>query len=89
MELVDRDLLIRFMQAQDVSVRSLAAKTKVWCAPSGGRKPLSRATIGHLRSGHTRTCTVETAAAIEKALGLPPHVLFRPRFLSRQVSSAA
>ena len=73
--LADKAVLAQYMTYRGETVRSLAAKTLI----SGGRrrKPVHPSLIGHLRSGKRRTCGVETAAAIERALDVPSGVLFR------------
>ncbi len=70
-ELTDKALLIHYLQFRDLSVRELARRV-------GGEK--YRSTIGHLRSGHTKSLNnKDLARAIEKELGCPPGLLFVPR----------
>lgn len=42
----------------------------------GKKSGLSKAIIGHLRSGQRQTCNPKTARAIEHALNAPPGSLF-------------
>lgn len=79
MELVDRHVLIVWMDHKGETVRSLAAKCVVKDPRTGKHRLLSHQTIGYLRSGARRTCTPSTAKAIEKALDLPSGMLFHPR----------
>lgn len=80
MELTSKEALVSFMQSNKETVRTLAAKSIVRNPRTArGYKALSPAMIGHLRSGRRKTCSPETAAAVEKALGCPPNVLFVPR----------
>lgn len=84
MELVGANALVVFMDYKGESVRSLAAKCVVKDPRRPGRhKVLSPQTIGHLRSGKRRTCSVSTAKAIETALDAPPGLLFVPRSTAR------
>lgn len=75
--LIDAATLARYMEFRDETVRSLAHK--VGC---------SHGTIGHLRSGHTRTVKGEWAKAIERELNAPPGSLFVP-VVSRVSGDAA
>lgn len=69
MELVDRSLLVRYMDFRGLSCAALAAR--VGC---------SKATIGHLRSGYTKGVrSKEWADAIERELNVPPASLFQVR----------
>lgn len=81
MELVSPRVLASFMAYRGETVRSLAAKSTVGLGRRG--KPLSPAVVGHLRSGKRRTCSPATAGAIERALQVPPGVLFIPRMEAR------
>lgn len=62
---VDRKVLEHFIKFRGLTYAQLAAK--VGC---------SKATIGHLVSGHVRTTRPEWAKAIERALDTPPGSLF-------------
>ena len=42
----------------------------------GRKADVSKAIVGHLRSGQRDTCTPKTARKIEKALNAPPGSLF-------------
>lgn len=64
---VDRRILEHYIKFRQVSYAELAIK--VGC---------SKATIGHLVSGHVRTTKGEWAKAIEKALDAPTGSLFAP-----------
>lgn len=64
--LIDRGLLVKYMEFRGFSCESLAQK--VGC---------SKATIGHLRSGHIRGVRKGAwAVAIEHELNVPPGSLF-------------
>lgn len=78
MLLKDRYQLIAFMTQRGLSVRELAHWSH--CHPS---------TIGHLRTGHMKTCTPQLAARIEKALALEPGRLFEPKTLPSSSSVAS
>lgn len=80
-ELTSKEVLVTFMEDRGMSVRALAAA----CSVKGpdGRKPLSYAMIGHLRRGARKTVSAQTAFAIERALRVPPNVLFQPKVLRR------
>lgn len=75
MRLKNRQMLVQYMDYKRLRVRELAKAAGV-----------SRATIGHLRSGARTSCKPETAAAIEEALGAPPGLLFDP--IASRVSRA-
>lgn len=62
---VDRRILEHYIQFRGLSYRQLAEK--VGC---------SKATIGHLVSGHVRTTRKEWAVAIERVLDAPHGSLF-------------
>ena len=66
--LISADALAQYMRFRGYTVRSLAAR--VGC---------SHSTIGHLRSGHRKTLTVDLARKLERALDAPPGSLFVPR----------
>jgi len=79
MELTSRPALVAFMDWRGMSVRALAARAVVRDPRTGRRRALSHQVVGHLRSGHRRTCTPATARAVEQALDVPPGSLFVPR----------
>lgn len=69
MRLIDRMTLIRYMEFRDLSCKQLA--DRVGC---------SKATIGHLRSGHTQSIrNQQWAKSIEVELNVPPGSLFEAR----------
>lgn len=80
MRLKDHRMIRQYMAYKDMNIRDLATAAKV-----------SRATVGHLHSGARNTCKPETAAAIERALGAPPGLLFEavPSRVSREVGRVA
>lgn len=80
MRLKNRQMLLQYMDYKHFKVRQLATAASV-----------SRATVGHLRSGKRRTCKPSTARAIEEALGAPPGLLFEPiaSRVSREVARSA
>lgn len=66
LKLIDRMTLVRYMEFRDMSCKQLA--DRVGC---------SKATIGHLRSGHTKSIRDgDWAKAIERELNAPPGSLF-------------
>ena len=71
MKLKSRRALQEYVDFHNLSVRGLAKKAK----RSDGT-PLKPAIVGHLLSGKRSTCALETARAIEEALGCPPGFLF-------------
>jgi hypothetical protein len=66
-KLTSRQALDQYMKFRGETNRSLADK----CGPN-----VQRAIISHLRSGARTTCSGTTAHAIEKALEVPPGLLF-------------
>lgn len=70
-KLKSRRALHEYMEFHNLSVRTLAAKAK----RSDGRA-LGHAIVGHLVSGKRENCNMQTARAIEEALGCPPGFLF-------------
>lgn len=74
---VDRRILEHYIKFRGLSYAKLAEK--VGC---------SKATIGHLVSGHVRTTKPEWAKAIEKQLDAPTGSLFAP-VMSRVSENAA
>lgn len=64
-KLISRDALRQYMEFRGETNESL-----------GRKAGLSKAIVGHLRSGHRSTCNGKTAAAIERALNAPPGSLF-------------
>ncbi len=65
MKLISRDALRQYMEFRGETNVSLGAKAGV-----------SKAIVGHLRSGQRTTCTGKTARLIEGALNAPPGSLF-------------
>lgn len=76
-KVVDRRILAHYIKFRGLSYAQLAAK--VGC---------SKATIGHLVTGHVSTTKTDWAKAIEKALDAPTGSLFVPS-LSRVSGDAA
>lgn len=78
MYLKSPEMLRQYMEFKRMTVRDLAKVAGV-----------SRATIGHLRSGARSTARPATARAIEEALGCPPSLLFEARSskVSREVAA--
>lgn len=74
---VDRRILEHYIQFRELSYAQLAAKAGC-----------SKATIGHLVSGHVKCTRKEWALAIERALDAPPGSLFEPK-VSRVSENAA
>lgn len=67
MKLIDRTVLIRYMEFRGFTCKGLA--DRVGC---------SKATIGHLRSGHIKGVRDQRwADAIERELNAPPGSLFQ------------
>ena len=77
MRVVDRRILEHYIKFRGFSYAQLAAK--VGC---------SKATIGHLVSGHIQSTRSEWATAIERQLDAPPGSLFVAR-VSRVSGDAA
>lgn len=67
MKVVDRRILEHYIKYRGLSYAQLA--DKVGC---------SKATIGHLVSGHVKTTKKEWAKALERTLDAPPGSLFVP-----------
>jgi transcriptional regulator with XRE-family HTH domain len=65
MRIRDSAALRAYLRLLGLSERALAARAGV-----------AHATVNHLLSGRRRTCSPETAAAIEAALACPPGVFF-------------
>lgn len=65
MRLISREALRQYMEFRGETNQSLGKKAGV-----------SKAIVGHLRSGQRATCTGRTAHAIERALNAPPNSLF-------------
>lgn len=65
MKLRSKEILIAFMEAKGFSTQRLA--TYADC---------SKSMIGHLRSGHKKSCTGELADRIAEALDVPRVALF-------------
>jgi len=63
--LISREALRQYMEFRGETNASLGRKAGV-----------SKAIVGHLRSGQRVTCTGRTAHAIERALNAPPSSLF-------------
>lgn len=76
-QVVDRRILSHYIDFRGLSYAQLA--DKVGC---------SKATIGHLVTGHTKTTKPDWAKALEKALDAPPGSLFVPK-VSRVSEDAA
>ena len=70
MTLRSRRVLNDYINHNKLSNRGLAKKAG-----------LSPATIDHLRSGRRDSCNLDTATAIEEALGCPPGLIFAPEAL--------
>lgn len=64
-KLISKDALRQYMEFRGETNVSLGSKAGV-----------SKAIVGHLRSGHRSTCNGKTANAIERALNAPPGSLF-------------
>ncbi|MCD2263258.1 hypothetical protein K3888_11170 [Dietzia aurantiaca] len=78
MRLISKDALGAYMEARDLSNRTLAIK-------AGSES--YRSTIGHLRSGKRNSCGPKIAGAIEKALGAPPGSLFLVEMANANVAN--
>jgi transcriptional regulator with XRE-family HTH domain len=63
----DTTALRAYVRLLGLSERALAARAGV-----------GHATVNHLLSGRRTTCSPQTAAAIEAALGCPPGLFFEP-----------
>lgn len=69
-------LRIRSHQALDEYMRFHKIKTAYELARRANLKP---GVVGHLVARRRNSCSLETARAIEEALGCPPGFLFEPR----------
>ncbi|MGX7681078.1 helix-turn-helix domain-containing protein [Jatrophihabitans sp. DSM 45814] len=67
MRVRNRTVLVEYVRLLGLSERAVARQ-------SG----LSHSTVNHLMVGRRTTCSVQTAVAIERALGCPPGLLFSP-----------
>lgn len=65
MRLISREAFRQYMEFRGETNVSLGKKADV-----------SKAIVGHLRSGQRQTCSPKTARAIEAALNAPPGSLF-------------
>lgn len=68
----DRKILEHFIEFRGYSYRQLAEKVSATAKTSGP----SKATIGHLVSGHVKTTKKEWAMALETVLDVPRGSLF-------------
>lgn len=68
-QLISAHALAQYMAHRGHTVRSLAAQVS-------RKTPCSRATIGHLRSGHRKTCSPAVAREVERCLDAPRGSLF-------------
>lgn len=78
MRLISRDALNAYMEARNLSNRSLAEKMG---------SDSYRSTISHLRSGQRSTCGPKIAGKIEKALGAPAGSLFLVELATANVAN--
>lgn len=65
--IVNADLLVEYMEYNDMSVRELASRVKC-----------SHSTIGHYRTGMRKHCPQDRAKLIAKELRAPRKALFMP-----------
>lgn len=73
MDLISRQVLCQYIDYRDLSAQKLAdAVTHLGV-------PTSKATIGHLMSGHIKRTNPERAKKIAKVLGVPLGALFVDR----------
>jgi len=81
---VSHDILAAEMEFKDFSVTTLYRAVRDRLPKT---TPLSRATIGHLRSGHRRNVRADVAREIEKVLQVRRGSLFETRVsnVSREV----
>lgn len=75
-KLISHQALAQYMAHRDYSVRGLADAVALELKRKRINVPVSRSTIGHLRSGLRNTCRPEVAKAIEDVLGAPRGSLF-------------
>ena len=73
-KVISKDALRQYMAFRGETNASLGQKTG-----------LSKAMIGHLRSGKRATCSGKTASAVERALNAPPGSLFLAEVPSGQL----
>lgn len=67
MQLRSRRILAQYLDATDLSERMVARVAG-----------LSHSTVNHLVTGRRANCSLQTARAIERALGCSPGTLFLP-----------
>jgi hypothetical protein len=78
MRLISADALNAYVEARNLSNRTLAVKAG---------SPSYRSTISHLRSGQRTTCGPKIAGAIERALGAPAGSLFLIELATAQMAN--
>ena len=80
MRLKSPQMLKQYMQYKRLTIRQLATAARI-----------SHSTVGHLHAGTRKTCSPESARAIEEALQAPPGLLFEAvaSNVSREVGSVA
>lgn len=81
-------LLVEFMKHKEMSCAKLARLASYERQEMTG-KTVSRQMIGHLKTGHVKSCETDLAAAIERALDVPDHMLFDIRSKRAEKTQAA
>lgn len=76
MRLISREAFRQYMEFRNETNISLGRKAGV-----------SKAIVGHLRSGQRATCSGKTANAIERALNAPPGSLFLAELPNAQLGN--
>lgn len=79
MELMSPEALSAMIQFKGASYRTVAEEATRHLRLAGIKRSVSKSTIGHLATGHTKATHPETAKAICKALGVPTGALFTAR----------
>lgn len=84
-------LLEGAMEYRDFTCTSLAAAVSYERGVDGSGKGVSRQMISYLVNGKVKTCEPDLAAAIERALDVPPHTIFDvlPKSSGRRQSAKA
>lgn len=78
-ECISPEALAQFIKFQGASYRTVAEEATRHLRLAGVKRSVSKATVGHLATGHTKRTHPDTAKAICKALNVPVGALFVAR----------
>ena len=81
-KLTNAEMFAQLMKANGYTVRTLAESVKHVLIRKHSKAKISRATIGHLRSGARNTVNHDVALAIAELFKLPANALFTPRVVT-------